>query len=69
MTQSSNDAVYEGKSISNQPISFSIDRDGHGFHTLFQYNFYTWVKHCTLIKPLFNKILNVNMASDAMAGF
>ena len=31
---------YEGKSISNQPISFPIDRDGHDSHALFQYMFY-----------------------------
>ena len=30
---------YEGKSISNQPIPFPIDRDTHDFHALFQYMF------------------------------
>ena len=34
---------YEGESISNQPISFPMGRDGRDFHTLFQYMFYTWV--------------------------
>ena len=28
---------YEGKSISNQPIPFPIDRDTQDFHALFQY--------------------------------
>ena len=31
--------IYEGKSISNQPIPFSIDRDTQDFHALFQYMF------------------------------
>ena len=37
--------IYEGESISNQPIPFPMDRDGHDFHALFQYMymFYTWV--------------------------
>ena len=26
---------YEGKSTSNQPISFPMDRGGHDFHVLF----------------------------------
>ena len=30
---------YEGKSISNQPIQFPIDRDTKDFHALFQYMF------------------------------
>ena len=34
---------YKGESISSQPIPFPIDRDGHDFHALFQYMFYTWV--------------------------
>ena len=29
----------EGKSISNQPIPFPIDRDTQDFHALFQYMF------------------------------
>ena len=29
-------ASYEGKSISNQPIPFPIDRDTQYFHALFQ---------------------------------
>ena len=32
---------YEGVSIKNQPIPFSMDRDGHDSHALFQYMFYT----------------------------
>ena len=32
---------YEGVSINNQPIPFPMDRDGHDFHALFQYMFYT----------------------------
>ena len=27
--------TYEGESISNQPIPFPMDRDGHDFHALF----------------------------------
>ena len=30
---------YEGKSISNQPIPFSFDRDTQDIHALFQYMF------------------------------
>ena len=30
---------YNGKSISNQPIPFPIDRDTQDFHALFQYMF------------------------------
>ena len=51
--------MNEGESKSNQPIPFSIDRDGHHFHALFLYMFYTWVQNCTLIQSFFNKILNV----------
>ena len=29
--------------VSNQPIPFPMDRDGHDFHALFQYMFLTWV--------------------------
>ena len=50
---------YEGGSINNQSIPFSMDRDGHDFHALFQYMFYTWVQNCTRIESFFNKILNV----------
>ena len=50
---------YEGESISNQPIPFPMDRDGHDFHALFQYMFYTLVQNCTRIESFFNKILNV----------
>ena len=50
---------YEGESISNQPIPFPMDRDGHDFHALFQYMFYTWVQNCMRIESFFNKILNV----------
>ena len=52
-------AMYEGESISNQPNLFPMDRDGHDFHALFQYMFYTWVQNCTRIESFFNKILNV----------
>ena len=31
--------LYKGESISNQPIPFPMDRDGHDFHALFQYMF------------------------------
>ena len=51
--------IYEGESINNQPIPFPMDRDGHDFHALFQYMFYTWVQNCTRIESFFNKILNV----------
>ena len=50
---------YEGVSINNQPIPFPMDRDGHDFHALFRYMFYTWVQNCTRIESFFNKILNV----------
>ena len=50
---------YEGESTSNQHIPFTMDRDVHDFHALFQYMFYTWLQNCTLIKSFFNKILNV----------
>ena len=50
---------YEGESISNQSISFLMDRDGHDFHALFQYMFYTWVQNCIRIESFFIKILNV----------
>ena len=36
---------YEGESMSNQPIPFPMDRDGHDFHALFQYLIYTWVQN------------------------
>ena len=51
--------LYEGESISNQPNPFPMDRDGHDFHALFQYMFYTWVQNCTSIESFLNKILNV----------
>ena len=51
--------IYEGESVSNQPVPFPMDRDGHDFHALFQYMFYTWVQNCTSIETVFNKILNV----------
>ena len=60
---------YEGVSINNQPITFPMYRDGHDFHPLFQYMFYTWAQNCMRIESFFNKILNVNMASDAKACF
>ena len=40
--------LYEGVPINNQPIPFPIDRDGHDFHALFQYMFYTWVQNWVL---------------------
>ena len=46
-----------------------MDRDGHDFHALFQYMFYTWVQNCTRIESFFNKILNVKHANDAKACF
>ena len=52
-------SIYEGVSIKKQPIPFPMDRDGHDFHVLFQYMFYTWVQNCTRIESFFNKILNV----------
>ena len=39
MTLVINELTYEDKSISNQPIPFPIDRDGHDFHALFQHMF------------------------------
>ena len=50
---------YEGESISNQPIPFPMDLDGHYFHALFQYMFYMWIQNCPLIGSFFNKTLNV----------
>ena len=29
-------SLYEGESISNQPIQFPMDRDGHDFHALYR---------------------------------
>ena len=26
-----------------------MDRDGHDFHAMFQYMFYTWIQNCTII--------------------
>ena len=46
-----------------------MDRDGHDFHVLFQYTFYTWVQNCTLIEPFFNIYCMANVASDAKACF
>ena len=51
--------IYEGESISNQPIPFPMDRDGHDFHALFQYMIYTRVQNNMRIESFFNKILNV----------
>ena len=51
--------LYEGVSTNNQLIPFPMDRDGHDFHALFQYMFYTLVQNCTRIESFFNKILNV----------
>ena len=36
--------IYEGKSISNQPIPFPTDVDGHDFHASFQYVLYLGTK-------------------------
>ena len=49
---------YEGESISNQPIPFPMDPEGHDFHALFQYMIYTRVQNYTHIESFFNKILN-----------
>ena len=43
----------------NQPIPFPMGWDGHDFHALFQYMFYTWIQNCICIESFFNKILNV----------
>ena len=51
--------IYEGVSLNNQPIPFPMDREGHDFHALFQYMFYTCVQNCTRIESFFNKIWNV----------
>ena len=51
--------IYKGVPINNQLIPLPMDRDGHDFHALFQYMFYTWVQNCTRIESFFNKILNV----------
>ena len=59
LTESLDTVLYEGESISNQPIPFPMDRDGHDFHALFQYMFYTWLQNCTCNVSFFNKILNV----------
>ena len=39
LAKQANTYSYEGKSISNQPIPFPIDRDTQDFHALFQYMF------------------------------
>ena len=39
--------------VNNQPIPFPIDRDGHDFHALFQYMFYTLVQNCTRIESFY----------------
>ena len=39
LSKSQQNRLYEGKSISNQPITFPVDRDTHDFHALFQYMF------------------------------
>ena len=44
-----------------------MNRDGHDFHALFQYVFYTW--YYTLIESFCSKILKSNMASHAKACF
>ena len=51
--------LLRDESISNQPIQFPMDRDGHDFHALIQYMFYTWVQNYTGIESFFNKILAV----------
>ena len=51
--------MYDDVSINNQSIPFPMNRDGHDFHALFQYMFYTWVQNYTRIESFFNKILNV----------
>ena len=57
---------YEGVSINNQPIPFLMDRDGHDFHALFQYMFYTGAH--VLSHSLIRYWMS-NMASDAKACF
>ena len=51
--------VYEGESISNQPIQFPIDRNGHDFHVFVSIHVLYVGTNCTLIEPFFNQILNV----------
>ena len=41
-----------GRVNNNQPIPFPMDRDGHDFHALFQYMFYTWVQNCTRVEDI-----------------
>ena len=60
---------YEGVSINNQPIPFPMDRDGHDFHALFQYMFYTWVQNFTRSSDSLIRYWMSNMASDAKACF
>ena len=62
---------YEGKSISNQPIPFPIDRDTQDFHALF--HFHTCFRPEGKIAPLSCHSLirywMSNMASDAKVSF
>ena len=53
--------LYEGESINNHPIPFSMDRAGHDFQALFEYMFYTWVQNLTLIESFFIRYLMSNM--------
>ena len=34
-----------------------MDRDGHDFHALFQYMFYTWIQNCTLFESFLSSPL------------
>ena len=34
-----------------------MDRDGHDFHALFQYMFYTWIQTCTLFESFLSSPL------------
>ena len=53
--------IFIQRRYEDESIRFSMDRDGHDFHALFQYMFYTWVQNCTLIESFFDKILNVKL--------
>ena len=44
-----------------------MDGNGHNFHALFQYMFYTWVQYCTLIELFFNLLLTVKNAKPCFS--
>ena len=56
-------------SISNLPIPFQMDRDGHNFHAFFQYMSYTRIQIARLSSHSLIRHCLSDMASDAKACF